>query len=426
MKKALSVLLTMGLTVSMLAGCGSNGTADNTSADNASDNNAADSTVAATESGAAAGEAKSASDIKVGVIYIGDENEGYTAAHMAGIDQMMSNLGLSEDQVVEKTLIPEDESAYDAAVDLADQGCNIIFGTSFGHESYLLQAAAEYPEVQFCHATGYQAASSGLSNMHNYFTNIYEARYVSGVVAGLKLNQMIEDGTITEDSCKMGYVGAFPYAEVISGYTSFYLGAKSVCPSVTMEVKYTNSWASFDLEKECADALISDGCVLISQHADTTGAPTACEAAGVPCVGYNIDMTSVAPNTALTSASMDWGVYYTYAVQCMLDGTAIDTDWCKGFSDGADKITPLNEKVVAEGTDEKVKEVEDALADGSLHVFDTSTFTVDGKELTTYKKDGSDTEYISDGYFHESDVAFRSAPYFNVRIDGINLLDEQY
>ena len=422
MKKALSVLLTMGLTVSMLAGCGSNGAADNASAGNAADNSAADNTVAATESSAAAGEAKSASDIKVGVIYIGDENEGYTAAHMAGIDQMMSNLGLSEDQVVEKTLIPEDESAYDAAVDLADQGCNIIFGTSFGHESYLLQAAAEYPEVQFCHATGYQAASSGLSNMHNYFTNIYEARYVSGVVAGLKLNQMIEDGTITEDSCKMGYVGAFPYAEVISGYTSFYLGAKSVCPSVTMEVKYTNSWASFDLEKECADALISDGCVLISQHADTTGAPTACEAAGVPCVGYNIDMTSVAPNTALTSASMDWGVYYTYAVQCMLDGTAIDTDWCKGFSDGADKITPLNEKVVAEGTDEKVKEVEDALADGSLHVFDTSTFTVDGKELTTYKKDGSDTEYVSDGYFHESE--YGSAPAFDVAIDGITSITE--
>ena len=220
----------------------------------------------------------------------------------------------------------------------------------------------------------------------------------------------------------MGYVGAFPYAEVISGYTSFYLGAKSVCPSVTMEVKYTNSWASFDLEKECADALISDGCVLISQHADTTGAPTACEAAGVPCVGYNIDMTSVAPNTALTSASMDWGVYYTYAVQCMLDGTAIDTDWCKGFSDGADKITPLNEKVVAEGTDEKVKEVEDALADGSLHVFDTSTFTVDGKELTTYKKDGSDTEYVSDGYFHESE--YGSAPAFDIAIDGITSITE--
>ena len=359
-------------------------------------------------------------DLKVGVIYIGDENEGYTAAHMKGIDEMEEKLGLDDSQIIEKTLIGEDEGCYDAAADLADQGCNIIFATSFGHETYILQAAQEYPDIQFCHATGYQAASSGLSNMHNYFDAIYEARYVSGVVAGMKLNEMIENGDITADQAKIGYVGAFPYAEVISGYTAFYLGAKSVCPSVTMEVKYTNSWASFDLEKECADALISDGCVLISQHADTTGAPTACEAAGVPCVGYNIDMTSVAPNTALTSASMDWGVYYTYAVQCMLDGTAIDTDWCKGFAEGADKITALNDKTVAEGTEEKVKEVEDALIDGSLHVFDTSAFTVDGKELDTYKK--GDTEYISDGYFHESE--YGSAPAFDIAIDGITSITE--
>ena len=284
----------------------------------------------------AEGDGVAKEDLKVGIIYIGDENEGYSAAHMAGIDEMVENLGLEEDQVIEKTLIGENEAAYDAAADLADQGCQIVFANSFGHETYVLQAAGEYPEVQFCHATGTQAKASGLANMHNYFTNIYESRYVSGVVAGLKLNEMIEAGEITEDQAKMGYVGAFPYAEVISGYTSFYLGAKSVCPAVTMEVKYTNSWASFDLEKECADALISDGCVLISQHADTTGAPTACEAAGVPCVGYNIDMTSVAPNTALTSASINWGVYYTYAVQCMLDGTEIDVDWCKGFADGAD------------------------------------------------------------------------------------------
>ena len=407
MKKLLAFILAAVMTASLCA-CGSSnsGSEGSTSAKGSS----------------AAGKPVAASDVKVGCIMIGDENEGYTEAHLKAVEEMKKNLGLTDDQVVIKTNIKEDEGCYDAAVDLAEQGCNIIIANSFGHETYILEAAGEYPDVQFCHATGTQAASSGLSNMHNYFTNIYEARYVSGVVAGLKLNQMIEDGTITEDSCKMGYVGAFPYAEVISGYTSFYLGAKSVCPSVTMEVKYTNSWASFDLEKECADALISDGCVLISQHADTTGAPTACEAAGVPCVGYNIDMTSVAPNTALTSASMDWGVYYTYAVQCMLDGTAIDTDWCKGFSDGADKITPLNEKVVAEGTDEKVKEVEDALADGSLHVFDTSTFTVDGKELTTYKKDGSDTEYVSDGYFHESE--YGSAPAFDIAIDGITSITE--
>ena len=405
MKKLLAFILAAVMTASLCA-CGSSkgGAEGSTSVKGSS----------------AAGEAVAASDIKVGCIMIGDENEGYTEAHLKAVEEMKKNLGLSDDQVVIKTNIKEDEGCYDAAVDLAEQGCNIVIANSFGHESYILQAAADYLDVQFCHATGTQAASSGLSNMHNYFTNIYEARYVSGVVAGLKLNEMIEDGTVKEDACKMGYVGAFPYAEVISGYTAFYLGAKSVCPSVTMEVKYTNSWASFDLEKECADALISDGCVLISQHADTTGAPTACEAAGVPCVGYNIDMTSVAPNTALTSASMDWGVYYTYAVQCMIDGTAIDTDWCKGFAESADKITSLNDKVVAEGTEEKVKEVEDAISDGSLHVFDTSTFTVDGKELDTYEKDG--TEYISDGYFHESE--YGSAPAFDIAIDGITSITE--
>ena len=356
-------------------------------------------------------------DLKIGAIYIGDENEGYTAAHMAGIDEMVENLGLDDSQVIEKTLIGEDEGCYDAAADLADQGCQIIFANSFGHETYILEAAGEYPDVQFCHATGYQAAGSGLSNMHNYFTSIYESRYVSGVVAGMKLNEMIADGKITEDTAKVGYVGAYPYAEVISGFTSFFLGVRSQCPSATMDVKYTNSWASFDLEKECAESLIADKCVLISQHADTTGAPTACQAAGVPCVGYNISMIPTAPDAALTSASINWEPYYEYATKCVIDGTAIDTDWCKGFAEGADKLTDLNDKVVAEGTAEKVKEVEDAIIDGSLHIFDTSTFTVNGKELTD-----ADSEYISDGYFHESEKA--SAPAFDFIIDGITAVTQ--
>ena len=411
MKKTLSILLAMGLTVSMFAGCGSS----------ASENNAADKTNNETSTEAGSEGAASASDIKVGVIYIGDENEGYTAAHMAGIDEMMANLGLDESQVIEKTTVPEDESAYDAAVDLADRGCNIIFATSFGHETYVMQAAAEFPDIQFCHATGYQAAGSGLSNMHNYFDAIYEARYVSGVVAGMKLNEMIENGDITADQAKIGYVGAYPYAEVISGFTSFYLGAKSVCESVTMEVQDTNSWADMAGEKEVATQLIADNCVLISQHADTTGAPTACEEAKVPCVGYNVDMTSVAPDAALTSPTNNWGVYYTYAVPCVLDGTPIDTDWCKGFSEDAVRITPVNEAVAAEGTNEKVEEVEAAIKDGSLHVFDTSAFTVNGSSLEDLIAEGGDyakyADYVSDGYYHESELA--SAPSFDIIIDGI-------
>ena len=428
LRKAASAALA-GMMVLSLAACGSSSeettaaetqAAETTAAAEAEDTQAA-SEEAAEETEAPAGEGIAPEDLKVGFVYIGDENEGYTAAHYEGAKEMQEALGLSDDQLIVKWNIPEDETAADAAMDLADQGCQIVFANSFGHESYIIEAAKEYPDVQFCHATGFQAATSGLSNMHNYFTSIYEARYVSGVVAGLKLNQMIEDGTITEDTCKIGYVGAYPYAEVISGYTSFFLGARSVCPSATMEVKYTNSWASFDLEKEAADALISDGCVLISQHADTTGAPTACEAAGVPCVGYNISMIATAPTQALTSASNDWGAYVTYAVQCMVDGTPIPVDWCKGFSDGAVRITELNEAAVAPGTAEKVEEVEAQLASGELHVFDTSTWTVNGETLTTYKKEESDLEYISDGYFHESE--FASAPAFDILIDGITTID---
>ena len=365
-----------------------------------------------------------ADQIKVGYIYVGDENEGYTAAHYEGAKEMMAELGLSEDQVIIKWNIPETEEAYDAAVDLAEAGCNIIFANSFSFESYVIQAASEYPDVQFCHATGFQAASCGLSNMHNYFTSIYEARYVSGVVAGLKLNAMIADGTITEDTCKIGYVGAFPYAEVISGYTSFFLGVRSVCPSATMDVKFTNSWASFDLEKEAAEALVAQGCVLIAQHADTTGAPTACQALGVPCVGYNVSMNEVAPDSALTSSSNNWGIYNTYAVKSVIDGTPIDVDWCQGLAQGAVLITELNEKTVAEGTADKVAEVEAAIIDGSTHVFDTATFTVGGEKLEDLIANNADyakyEAYVSDGYFHESELA--SAPAFDIAIDGITML----
>ena len=366
-----------------------------------------------------------ADQIKVGYIFVGDENEGYTAAHYDGAKAMMEALGLTDDQVIVKWTIPETEACYDAAVDLAEAGCNIIFANSFGHETYMMQVAAEYPDVQFCHATGYQAASSGMSNMHNYFDSIYEARYVGGVVAGMKLNEMIANGEITEDNCTIGYIGAFPYAEVISGFTSFFLGVRSVCPSATMQVKYTNSWASFDLEKEAADALInSQGCVLISQHADTTGAPTACEENGVPIVGYNISMIATAPTTALTSASNNWGTYYTYAVDCMIKGEAIVTDWCQGFAEGAVCITELNESACAEGTAEKVAEVEAAIKDGSLHVFDTATFTVGGEKLEDLIANNPDyakyADYVSDGYFHESELA--SAPAFDLIVDGVEAI----
>ncbi|MGB8455707.1 MAG: BMP family ABC transporter substrate-binding protein [Anaerocolumna sp.] len=427
MKKVLTLLMVLAMTVGLVTGCSSSNTKDNSETTTPTEGAAAEDNTASTEAAPeTASEGADVSGIKVGVIYVGDENEGYTAAHMAGIEDMIKTLGLSEGQVIEKTNIAEDESCYDAAVDLAEQGCNIIFANSFGHEDYMLQAAKEYPDVQFCHATGYKAASSGLPNVHNYFTAVYESRYVSGIVAGLKLNEMIENGTITADQAKMGYVGAYNYAEVVSGYTSFYLGAKSVCPSVTMEVQYTNSWADMAGENEVAKQLIADGCVILSQHADTTGAPTAAEEANVPVVGYNVDMTSVAPDAALTSATINWGPYYTYAVKSIIDGTTIDTDWCQGYADGAVGISPLNDKVVAAGTADKVAEVEAALKDGTLKVFDTSTFTVQGSKIEDLIKDNADfsrySAYVSDGYFHESELI--SAPAFDLRIDGITELTQ--
>lgn len=424
MKKTLSVILAAAMMVSLAACSGGSSSTSTTAAattaaaasEAAAETEAAAEAEPESEAAEAAGAGVAKEDLKVGFIFVGDENEGYTAAHYKGAKAMQEALGLSDDQILIKWTIPEDESCYDAAVDLADSGCQIVFANSFGHEDYMIQAAEEFPDVQFAHATGYQAASCGLDNMHNFFTSVYESRYVSGVVAGLKLNEMIADGTVTDP--KIGYVGAYPYAEVISGYTSFFLGVRSVCPEAYMEVTYTNSWASFDLEKEAAEALIADNCVLISQHADTTGAPTACEAAGVPVVGYNISMIATAPTQALTSASINWGPYYTYAVQCVVDGEPIVVDWCQGYAEGADKITELNEGVVAEGTAEKVAEVEAAIKDGSLKVFDTSTWTVNGIQA---EDDAEMMEkyaaYISDGYFHESELA--SAPAFDIKIDGI-------
>ena len=365
--------------------------------------------------------APKASAFKVGVIYIGDENEGYTEAHMKGIAEMKKALGLSDSQVIEKKCIPEDEKAYDAAVDLAEQGCTYIIGTSFGHESYLIQAAKEYPKIQFAHATGYQAAGCGLSNMHNFMPSVYQSRYVSGIVAGLKLNEMISSGKIKADEAKIGYVGAYPFAEVVSGYTSFFLGVRSVCPSATMEVRYTNSWADMALEKETAEAFIASKCVLISQHADTTGAPTACEAKGVPCVGYNVDMTAVAPNAALTSAALNWGAFYTMSAKAVKEGKDFEVNWSRGYSDDAVLITPINPKVATADAKDKANAAIEGIKNGTIKVFDLSTFTIGGKSLDKLISEGDDyakyASYIKNGAFSEQDGF--AAPAFDLRIDGI-------
>ena len=384
------------------------------------------------------------SGLKVGFIFLHDENSTYDLNFINAAKQAASDLGLSDDQIVLKTNVPEGQECYDTAADLADSGCNIVFADSFGHEDFMIQAAQEYPDVQFCHSTGTKAHTEGLDNYHNAFASIYEGRYLAGVAAGLKLNQMIKDGKITEDQAKIGYVGAYTYAEVISGYTSFFLGTRSECPSATMEVTFTGSWYDETAEKEAANKLIADGCALISQHADSMGAPTACETAGVPDVSYNGSTIDVGPNTYIISSRIDWAPYYEYAISCVAEGKPIDTDWTGTLSTKSVQLTELNTKVAADGTQQVLDDTMKKLEDGSLHVFDTSAFTVtvsDDKNknakvdsdghLTSYMADvdtdanyEGDTEAVSDGYFHESE--YRSAPYFDIQIDGIKLLDTSF
>ncbi|MBE7013236.1 MAG: BMP family ABC transporter substrate-binding protein [Ruminococcaceae bacterium] len=370
-------------------------------------------------------------DFKIGFIFLHDENSTYDKNFLDAAKEATAELGLKEEQVIFKTNVPEGNECYEAAADLADQGCNIVFANSFGHEPYMLKAAKEFPDVEFCHATGTTAHTEKVSNFHNAFASIYEGRYLAGIAAGMKLNEMIESGKITADQAKMGYVGAYTYAEVISGYTSFYLGAKSVCPSVTMEVQFTGSWYDEALEKEAATKLLSNNCVLISQHADSMGAPTACENAGVPNVSYNGSTAAACPNTFIVSSRIDWAPYFKFIIEAVEKGTEIPYDWCESFEAGSVKLTEVNEKAAAAGTAEAIEAAKAKLISGETKVFDTANFTVDGKTLESYKADvdtdanyEADTEVIADGYFHESE--YRSAPYFDLKIDGITLLNSMF
>jgi basic membrane protein A and related proteins len=374
---------------------------------------------------------KSASDIKVGFIFLHDENSTYDLNFMNAAEAACKNLGLDESQYIFKKNIAEDQTCYDAAAELVDEGCNIIFADSFGHESHIIEAAKEFKNVQFCHSTGTLAHTENLPNYHNAFASIYEGRYLAGIAAGLKLNEMIANGDFTADEAKMGYVGAFTYAEVISGYTSFFLGARSVCPSVTMDVTFTGSWYDETAEKEAANTLIKNGCKLISQHADSMGAPTACEFAGVPNVSYNGSTVKACPNTFIVSSRIDWTPYYEYAIKAVMNGETIDTDWTGTLATGSVVLTDVNEKAAAAGTAEAIADAKAKLEDGSLKVFDITTFTVGGKQLDSYMADvdtdkdyTADTEVVKDGAFLES--TYRSAPYFDVQIDGITLLDTNF
>lgn len=424
MKKIISIALVLVMVLGMFAACGNKAPAE-TSAP-AADNAATEAPVAENTEAAEAPEAPAAAEVKMGFIFLHDENSTYDKNFMDAAVAACEKLGID---YLMKTNTPEGQECYEAAADLVDAGCNVVFADSFGHEPYMIEAAKEFPEVQFCHATGTQAHVEELSNYHNAFASIYEGRFLAGVAAGLKLNEMIEAGEFTAEEAKMGYVGAFTYAEVVSGYTSFYLGAKSVCPTVTMDVTFTGSWYDETAEKEAAIKLIDGGAKLISQHADSMGAPTACENAGVPDVSYNGSTVAACPNTFIVSSRINWAPYFEHIITSVQNGTEIAYDWTGTIASGSVELSEINEQAAAAGTAEKLAEVKAALEDGSLKVFDASTFTKDGAALDEYLADidgdyTGDTNAIIDGYFHESE--FRSAPYFDLSIDGINLLDTAF
>ena len=436
MKKFLTLLLAFAMVLS-LAACGGN--------DEEAPADEQGGETAGTEEEAAG---IAAEDVKIGLICVHDINSGYDAAHIEGLTAACEELGITANaddpansQVIFRYNIPEDETCYDAAVDLAEEGCNIIFSDSYGHQMYMQQAATEYPEVTFVACTGDLAAGSGLDNYKNIFPYTYESRYVSGVVAGMKLKELMDAGTVTDPY--VGYVGAFPYAEVVCGYTAFLLGIQSQVPEAYMEVQYTNSWFDLTKEGETANALMANGCVIIGQHADSTGAPSAVQAqkdAGsvVYSVGYNIDMLSVAPTAALTSSQNNWSVLYRDTLEKFLAGEEVPVDYAVGITEDAVMISALGPEC-AEGTQEAVDAAWAGIKDGSLKVFDTSKFTCQPATDGSYQVDenghvtsafglDSDGDFVNDtgeaivdGAFQES--VLRSAPYFALRIDGITELN---
>ena len=374
-------------------------------------------------------------NIKLGVILLHDENSTYDLNFMNGAREAIAALGMEESQLQFYRNQPESSACAETALDAVDEGCNIVFFDSYGHQFYTDDVVSGNPNVQFVHATGDLAHVKGFANLANAFATIYEGRYLAGIAAGMKLNEIKAAGNLKGEVPLMGYVGAYTYAEVVSGYTSFYLGAKSVCPDVQMKVQFTGSWYDEKEEKAAAEALIAAGCDLISQHADSMGAPTACENAGIPNVCYNISTKDACPNTYLVYSRINWEPYFEYLINQVIAGEPVDQDWVGTMPTNSVIVTDLNEAVAAEGTQEAIDNAKAELIAGTRHVFDTAAdnfITVQGEKLGEDWRPGESTDgsfvdgtaIVFDGYFHES--MYRSAPYFDAQIDGIELLNTKF
>ena len=434
----------------------------------------------------------------IGMICLHGSESTYDKNFIDAMKQAAKNKGLADELTI-VTGIPESEKCYETAVDLVDKGCKVIFADSFGHEAFMLKAAKENPDVQFCHATGTMAHTENVANFQNAFASIYEGRYLAGITGGLKLAEMyladeLETKNFTESgNIKIGYVGAFPYAEVKSGYTSYFLGVQqglalaNLTPeaygnmgeaafnalnekqqklmmgqvTVEMDVQFTNSWYDEAAERTAAQNLISRGAALISQHADSMGAPSACEEAGVPNVSYNGSTATACPETYLVSSRINWVPYFEYMIDQTLKGEDIATDWTGTLETESVVLTDFG-KNVADNTAAWVNLYKSALVNKALHVFNVYTFGVTVVNTEEVKKNvsatvgeyGVLTSYLADVHNHNfahdtealaeielfdmevdgtvgtegyealvfAESSLRSAPYFDIDINGITLL----
>lgn len=372
---------------------------------------------------------------KVGMVVINDENDlGYTWNFMNGMNAAVAKLnaeGYPVELVVSRGHL-EDATVTDANRELAAEGCVAIFNNSYGFEQFMAPVADEFPGVQFISLTNCGSQLDGRDNTYNAFAAIYDARYVAGVAAGMKLNQLLSEGKIKNPV--VGYVGAYSFAEVISGMSGYFLGIRSVCPKATMIVQFVGSWGDPTLEAAAAEALIAQGAEMISQHSDTTTPATTAAKYGKFHTGYNTDMTKQAPTASLLSCRINWEPYFYTFIKNVIDGKKNPSDYCGTMANGEVCVTELNTAIAAPGTAEAIAQAEKDIISGKVKVFDTSKFTVDGgKKLTSafaVDTDGNFApdkyEAVWDGVFHESYPEFQSAPYFTAVIDGITWLNAAF
>lgn len=375
---------------------------------------------------------------KIGMVFVSSQEAPESVTHVESIKKVMKEHSLSDEQLVCEYSVRADDDCYEKIAQLVDNGCDLVISNSNSHQDYMNEAATDYPDTDFVVIGGDTAAASRLGNFYNAYTKVYEARYLSGVVAGMKLKQLdktnaIADINLDDDgNVKLGYVGTLPSAQASSAYSAFYLGVKSVYSDVALSVQFTNKRYDMQAEIDTANQLIEQGCVVIAQHSSSVGVASAVKSASENgkvcyCVGFDSDMSTVSPDNALVSAKIEWSVYYQELLDCVLNDKEIEQDWCKGYEDLAVSLTELN-LCCADGTQERLDMVLTGMKSGEVQVFDTQEFTRNGKKVNTVYVTDTDKDDIPDedqaifdGFFHES--YFRSAPYFTIEIDGITLLN---